>query len=236
VFVGQNAGFFATGSNNTSLGTDTGPNGNGTNNVFLGTDAGTNTTSGSNNTFVGYQAGRANGSGSNLTLVGAGAGAFAKDLVNATAIGAGAMVSASNSVVIGSPTDTISVPGRLTKAAGSFKIDHPLDPANKTLSHSFVESPDMMNVYNGNIMTNARGEAVVVLPDWFEALNQDFRYQLTVIGQFAQAIVAKKIQHNRFTIKTNKPKIEVSWQVTGIRHDAYAIDHRIPIEEDKPIT
>jgi len=25
------------------------------------------------------------------------------------------------------------------------------------------------------------------LPDWFEAENTDFRYQLTVVGQFAQA-------------------------------------------------
>jgi hypothetical protein len=39
--------------------------------------------------------------------------------------------------------------GMITKSSGSFKIDHPLDPANKYLSHSFVESPDMMNIYNG---------------------------------------------------------------------------------------
>ena len=50
----------------------------------------------------------------------------------------------------------------------------------------------MMNIYNGNVITDANGEAVVALPEWFEALNRDFRYQLTVIGQFAQAIVAEK--------------------------------------------
>jgi hypothetical protein len=50
--------------------------------------------------------------------------------------------------------------------------------------------------------------------------NRDFRYQLTVIDQFAQAIVAKKIANNTFTIRTNKPGVEVSWQITGIRHDA----------------
>ena len=128
----------------------------------------------------------------------------------------------------------LSVSGTLSKGSGSFKIDDPLDPAKKYLSHSFVESPDMMNVYNGNITTNKRGVATVVLPDYFEALNRDFRYQLTVIGEFAQAIVAKKIANNRFVIRTNKPQVEVSWQVTGIRHDAYANAHRIPIEEDKP--
>jgi hypothetical protein len=127
----------------------------------------------------------------------------------------------------------LNVTGKLTKGSGSFKIDHPLDPASKYLSHSFVESPDMMNVYNGNITTDRHGLATVNLPDYFEALNGDFRYQLTVIGQFAQAIVAKKIAANRFVIRTSRPHVEVSWQVTGIRHDAYANAYRIPVEEDK---
>ena len=116
---------------------------------------------------------------------------------------------------------------------GSFRIDHPLDPANKYLYHSFVESPDMMNVYNGNVTTDRHGVATVVLPDYFEALNREFRYQLTVIGQFAQAIVLREIARNRFTIKTNKPSVKVSWQVTGIRQDAYANAHRIQVEEEK---
>lgn len=78
--------------------------------------------------------------------------------------------------------DNLTVDGRLTKAAGSFKIDHPLDPANKYLLHSFVESPDMMNIYNGEVALDGLGKATVELPAWFEALNQDFRYQLTAIG------------------------------------------------------
>jgi hypothetical protein len=128
----------------------------------------------------------------------------------------------------------VSVHGLLSKSVGSFKIDHPLDPANKYLSHSFVESPDMMNVYNGNITTDANGEATVTLPDYFEALNRDFRYQLTVIGQFAQAIVASEISGNSFTIRTDRPGVKVSWQVTGVRQDAYANKHRIQVEEEKP--
>ena len=127
----------------------------------------------------------------------------------------------------------VQVNGVLSKAGGSFKIDHPLDPENKYLSHSFVESPDMMNVYNGNITTDSNGLAVVELPDYFESLNRDFRYQLTVIGQFAQAIVAEKVKGNRFTIQTNAPGVEVSWQVTGIRQDAWANKNRIQVEEVK---
>ncbi|HET9531962.1 MAG TPA: hypothetical protein VFQ92_16500 [Blastocatellia bacterium] len=125
------------------------------------------------------------------------------------------------------------VTGTLSKGGGSFKIDHPLDPENKYLSHSFVESPDMMNIYNGNITTDQNGLATVELPDYFESLNRDFRYQLTVVGQFAQAIVAEEVKSNRFTIQTSAPGVKVSWQVTGIRQDAWANKNRIPVEEVK---
>jgi hypothetical protein len=128
----------------------------------------------------------------------------------------------------------VHVNGNLSKGGGSFKIDHPLDPANKYLYHSFVESPDMMNIYNGNVTTDERGDAMVQLPDWFETLNRDFRYQLTVIGQFAQAIVASEIVRGHFAIKTDKPNVKVSWQVTGIRQDPWANAHRIPVELLKP--
>jgi hypothetical protein len=127
----------------------------------------------------------------------------------------------------------VAVEGALSKSSGSFKIDHPLDPANKYLYHSFVESPDMKNIYDGNVTTDSGGTAVVTMPAWFEALNTDFRYQLTVIGQFAQAIVAAKMTNGSFTIKTSKPGVEVSWQVTGIRQDAWANAHRIQVEVDK---
>ncbi|MBL9001296.1 MAG: hypothetical protein JNK25_09190 [Phycisphaerae bacterium] len=129
--------------------------------------------------------------------------------------------------------------GTLSKGGGSFKIDHPLDPANKYLYHSFVESPDMMNIYNGNTTTDESGYAVITLPDWFEALNKDFRYQLTIIdrddaGEFNWARVVKTVQANTFSIRTTLPRSEVSWQVTGIRKDAWAEKNRIPIEEAKP--
>src|SRR5215213_8141479 len=77
----------------------------------------------------------------------------------------------------------VTVTGNLEKAGGSFKIDHPLDPANKYLYHSFVESPDMKNVYDGVVVLDNKGEAEIDLPDWFSALNKDFRYQLTAIRQ-----------------------------------------------------
>ncbi len=148
--------------------------------------------------------------------------------------GDGIVAHAGGSGLAGLFAGDVAVGGALSKSSGSFKIDHPLDPANKYLYHSFVESPDMMNIYNGNVTTDGSGTAIVTMPAWFEALNTDFRYQLTVIGQFAQAIVAAEMANNgSFTIKTSKPGVKVSWQVTGIRQDAWANAHRIQVEVDK---
>jgi len=91
----------------------------------------------------------------------------------------------------------------------------------------------MMNIYNGNVTTDANGNATIQMPDWFQALNQDFRYQLTVIGQFAQAYVSSELANQQFSIKTDKPNVKVSWQITGIRHDAWANAHRTVVEVDK---
>ena len=125
------------------------------------------------------------------------------------------------------------ITGNLSKGSGSFTIDHPLDPTNKYLSHSFVESPDMMNVYNGNVELDENGEAVVELPEWFDSLNIEFRYQLTCIGGYAPVYIAEKIQNNTFKIAGGVEGLEVSWLVTGIRNDPYARLHRIQVEEEK---
>ena len=127
------------------------------------------------------------------------------------------------------------VAGTFYKNAGAFRIDHPLDPANKYLNHSFVESPDMKNIYDGVVTLDATGTAIVELPDWFEALNKDFRYQLTAIGAPAPGLyIAQEVKDNRFAIAGGAPNMKVSWQVTGIRHDPYAEQYRIPVEQDKP--
>jgi hypothetical protein len=141
-------------------------------------------------------------------------------------------VDASGNVVV---AGNLAVTGMLSKGSGSFKIDHPLDPANKTLSHSFVESPDMMSMYNGIAKLDRGGRVWVTLPDWCESLNGDFRYLLTAIGAPQPRLyVAEEVHANRFEIAGGRPGARVSWQLTGIRHDAYANAHRIAVEEDKP--
>jgi len=122
----------------------------------------------------------------------------------------------------------------ITAPSKTFKIDDPLAPADKWLYHTSVESPDMLNFYNGVVVLDARGQAWVLMPDWFQALNRDFRYQLTAVGKPAPNLyVAREIKDNRFKISGGRPHGKISWQVTGIRHDAYANAHRNPVEEEK---
>lgn len=127
----------------------------------------------------------------------------------------------------------IIVTGAVDAGIKDFKIDHPMDPANKYLYHASVESSEMMNIYTGNVTTDSQGNAEVQLPSWFETINADFRYQLTVIGQFAQAIVSQRVSGNQFAIKTDKPNVDVSWQITAVRQDAFAKAHPLVVEVPK---
>lgn len=159
------------------------------------------------------------------------------DLHTTTFFGAGApaLQTFGNLMVKGAATvnGNVSVGGRVVKSNSTFRIDHPLDPSHKYLVHSAVESPDMKNVYDGIVTLDANGEAEVRMPDYFEALNRDFRYQLTCMGDYAPVYVSHEMQGNGFRISGGKPGLEVSWMVTGIRHDRYADEHRMPTEEAK---
>jgi hypothetical protein len=128
----------------------------------------------------------------------------------------------------------VHVAGTLSKSSGSFKIDHPMDPENKYLSHSFVESPEMMNVYSGVVTLDDEGNGVVELPEYFDSLNTDYRYQLTAIGAAMPSLhVAELIEGNSFAIGGGAALKQVSWEVTGVRKDASALYHPIVVEEDK---
>jgi hypothetical protein len=123
--------------------------------------------------------------------------------------------------------------GTINGSAKNFRIDHPLDPANKYLNHTSIESSEMLNLYTGNAVLDAEGSASVELPAWFTALNQDFRYQLTPVGAFAPLYIAQKLTNNHFLIAGGHSGMEVSWQITGVRHDAYAKAHPLAVEAEK---
>ncbi len=153
----------------------------------------------------------------------------------ASDIAAGAAIKgvASGGALAGRFEGNVQITGSISKGSGTFKIDHPLDPENKYLYHSFVESPDMMNIYNGSVVLDASGNGVITMPAYFEALNREFQYQLTCLGGYSPVYVASEINGNQFVIAGGRAGLKVSWQVTGIRRDAYAEMHRVQVEEDK---
>lgn len=224
--TGYNAGVLgeATGHSETNYGMLTLSYGTGNNN-YGGADFVYGNVSGSKKNIASY--GYAWGADTNMAFR-----AYAKDDPSAVNYGIYSEVAGANSLAgrfIGNTRveGNLVVTGSISKGSGTFKIDHPQDPENKFLIHSFVESPDMMNVYNGNAVTDASGIAIVELPDYVESANKDFRYQLTPIGQFAQCIIKEKVNGNKFVIQTDKPNVEVSWMITGIRNDPYSNLHRI---------
>ncbi len=107
-----------------------------------------------------------------------------------------------------------------------FRIDHPHDPRNKYLVHYCTESPTPQNFYVGNVVTDAKGYGWVQLPDYFEDVNTNFKYLLTVVDDsettsFVQVKVGKKIKGGRFLIMSSAPYTEVSWRVDADRNDLY---------------
>ncbi|UCC29650.1 MAG: hypothetical protein JSU86_15775 [Phycisphaerales bacterium] len=115
-----------------------------------------------------------------------------------------------------------------------FLIDHPLDPANKYLAHSCVESDERLNTYTGNATLDAAGEAWVQLPAWFEEINTNFRYQLTCIGGFARVYIAQEVKDGQFKIAGGRANMKISWTVTAVRNDPYARNAAFVVERDKP--
>jgi len=129
----------------------------------------------------------------------------------------------------------VYVHGQVTKSGGGFLIDHPQDAANMYLSHSFVESSERKNIYEGIAIADSEGEAVIELPGWFAALNTDIRYQLTPIGAPAPDLhIAEEAVLNQFKIAGGLPDLKISWLVTGVRQDAWARAHPLTPEYNKP--
>ncbi|MEK7628888.1 MAG: hypothetical protein AAB421_05775 [Patescibacteria group bacterium] len=134
----------------------------------------------------------------------------------------------------------LAITGALSKGSGTFVIDHPINPYTKLLYHSFVESPDVLNIYDGVTRFNRVGEVTIELPKYFMALNTDFRYQFFPLYEaMPNLYIKEKIQDNHFTIAGGMPNGEVSWQVTGVRHDPYIlanpIVNTVPKNEHTPV-
>jgi len=177
--------------------------------------------------------------GGNLTLNGSVTGtliATAETVTGNLGVNGNAVVANLNVGSSATVGGNLNVTGAITAGTKDFKIDDPLDPEHKDLYHASIESSEMKNMYDGVATLDTRGEAVVELPDWFEALNRDFRYQLTAVGAPGPNLYIKeKVRNNRFRIGGGEPGAEVSWQVTGVRHDAWANAHPLQVEQEKSL-
>jgi hypothetical protein len=128
----------------------------------------------------------------------------------------------------------LAITGALSKGGGTFVIDHPLDPKNKLLYYSFVESPDAKNIYDGVATLDENGEVTIALPDYFMALNRDYRYQFFPFSEaMPNLYVKQEIQNNEFTLAGGVAGGRLSWQVSGNRHDPYILANPIIPEVEK---
>ncbi len=175
-------------------------------------------------------------SGTDATVGGGYADSVLADYSFAVGIRSIVIAGHTNSAAFNGQTTTASGQTRvgvLSKASGTFTIDPPLDPMNKILNHYFVESPEMVLIYRGSAIIGADGKAVVQLPDYFDALNENPMVQLTGVGSY-EVYVAEKVKNNRFVIG-GKPGTEVYWTVTGARKDQSAEVTKVimPVEQPK---
>jgi hypothetical protein len=115
----------------------------------------------------------------------------------------------------------VHVAGTLSKAAGSFLFDHPLDPLGKTLRHNFVESPENLCLYRGKVTLDERGRARVRLPRYFPALTDEegATVHLTPVGQEPFATSYQWNQRHTGLTVHGTPGAEVAWLVLADRDD-----------------
>lgn len=133
-----------------------------------------------------------------------------------------------------SMTGNVTVLSNLSKGSGTFMIDDPSDPANKLLYHSFVESPDVLNEYTSTTLIGKNGRATVKLPSYFEALNGSYQYFVRPLDMPMSGLyIEQEVENNEFVIGGGVEGGEVSWMVTGIRHDPYILAHPVIPEVEK---
>ena len=154
-----------------------------------------------------------------------------------TAAGVEAITNGTGPALLATSTNAVPTAGRfrgdvmiegnltVTGTKTGFLIDDPANPAEATLAHTPVESDGYTVTYSGNVRTGSGGRATVRLPEYASGLAGDWRYSLTPIRSFARAIVAREVRGDTFVVRTDRPRVKVSWVLIGTRRDAYATAH-----------
>lgn len=129
--------------------------------------------------------------------------------------------------------NNLIVSGSISKGSGTFLIDHPLDPLNKNLRHGFVESPEYVNVYRGEVRL-VNGRATVDIDDYFGmtsgtfwALNADITVSsLQNQEGFARVRPEEKMTSGVLNIICEDEHCNdlIAWCVTGRRQDPFVLN------------
>jgi hypothetical protein len=132
--------------------------------------------------------------------------------------------------VIFRPNKSVAFLGTISKAGGTFEIDHPLDPFNKNLRHGFVESTEYVNIYRGMVdlvdgrMSVDIDAAFGMTDGTFAALNADVIVS-SLQNQYGpdRVWVEAPADSGKFTIicEDTESTATIAWMVTGRRNDAF---------------
>jgi hypothetical protein len=136
----------------------------------------------------------------------------------------------------------LTISGTLSKAAGTFLIDHPLDPENFNLIHGFVEAPRYDLIYRGRVQLK-NGEAVVDIDQasnmkagTFAALTQNVQF----LPPYNESdswdrvrVRPRSLTDGKFILEceNNQSSDFVTWTVIAERNDAY-IRHTDGTDDD----
>jgi hypothetical protein len=71
--------------------------------------------------------------------------------------------------------------------------------------------------YHGEVWTDARGYATVMLPAEAGPLEPPVEYELQDLEPPSTARVTGEFKDGRFTIHTDEPHVKVAWRLTGRR-------------------
>ena len=133
--------------------------------------------------------------------------------------------------------------GTVSKASGSFKIDHPLENKSEThnLVHSFIEGPQADLIYRGKV-TLIDGEATVNIDTVSNMTEGTFSALCTSIQCFTTnehgwTPIKGSVTGNILTITANDESCndEISWIVIGERKDKHMLETEWTDENGKVI-
>ena len=138
---------------------------------------------------------------------------------------------------------TATFAGAVSKASGTFKIDHPLESLSEThqLVHSFIEGPRVDLIYRGTVNL-VSGSAIINIDQTsgmtegtFVVLNRET--QVFTTNETSWDAVKGNIEGNILTITSQNSEStdKISWMVIGERQDKHIKDTDWTDSNGKPI-